>query len=222
MSVLPLQTAVASRQNTVRAKIGYSADVIFKRKPANEQPEKPVVGKGRPTPKRKEREKERLQPLVPDDRKAAKAKAKEQRAKAMSKQRAGMLAGEERFLPAKDRGKPRRWLRDYIDARNNFGDFVIPVTFTLMVISIIFSIPMQNIPFSADIQMAMLLGIYVCLIVSIAEAFYLNVKLRKELAKRFEETEIPARTGFYIFSRLVLLRKWRTPQPQVGRGEYPK
>ena len=74
-------------------------------------------GKGHATPSRKEREAANKRPLVPSDRKEAarmeRARANEERNKA----RIGLAAGDERYLPMRDRGPQKKFARDFVDAR---------------------------------------------------------------------------------------------------------
>ena len=83
-----------------------------------EAPAEPVktVGKGRATPKRKDAQARRLHPIVPADRKAARREARAKRDEAWERQRRAMITGDERYLPARDKGHIRRYIRDYIDA----------------------------------------------------------------------------------------------------------
>mgnify|MGYP003086913477 FL=1 len=95
---------------------------LFKKDRAPSQAEAPVepvktVGKGRATPKRKDAQARRLHPIVPVDRKAARREARAKRDEAWERQRRAMITGDERYLPARDKGHIRRYIRDYIDAR---------------------------------------------------------------------------------------------------------
>ena len=94
-----------------------------------EEPQAPVnpkftPKKGRPTPSRKEQQAARRQPLVVSDRKEAKAREREAMAKARERQNDALMGGDQRYLPAVDRGSQRRYIRDYVDARRNLGDFI--------------------------------------------------------------------------------------------------
>jgi len=86
------------------------------------RPASPPARKGRPTPKRREAEQARRRPLVPDgrgDRKALKAQAKVRR----EREYQAMITGDDRNLPPRDKGPVRRWVRDYVDARHNAGEY---------------------------------------------------------------------------------------------------
>ena len=65
------------------------------------------TGKGRPTRSRKEAEEARRRPLVPTDRKLAKKQSKEKRAEAYARQQEALETGDERYLPVRDKGRPR-------------------------------------------------------------------------------------------------------------------
>ena len=89
-------------------------------------PERPGA-KNRPTPKRREAEAARRVPLVPEDRKLAKAQARQRgRMERLARQDA-MRRGEDWAMLPRDRGRERAWVRDVIDARWNVGEFILPI-----------------------------------------------------------------------------------------------
>ncbi|MEO7348876.1 MAG: DUF3043 domain-containing protein, partial [Terrimesophilobacter sp.] len=94
-------------------------------------------GKGRPTPTRKEREAANLRPLVNNDRRAASKESRAKLALEREKARVGMAAGEEKYLPVRDRGAQRRWVRDYVDARFSVGEVLIPVMLITIVLTVV-------------------------------------------------------------------------------------
>src|SRR5690606_20936039 len=94
-------------------------------------------GKGRPTPKRNQREAQNLRPLVSNDRKAARKESREKMAAEREKMRGGMAAGDERYLPQRDRGPQRKWIRDYVDARFSVGEILIPLMFVVIFMTLI-------------------------------------------------------------------------------------
>ncbi|MFM9142124.1 MAG: DUF3043 domain-containing protein, partial [Actinomycetota bacterium] len=80
--------------------------------------------KGRPTPKRKEAEKERvLKRLAPAATKEAKKLQKRQSRIARSAQREAYLRGEVSALPPRGRGAIRTFVREYVDGSRSIGDF---------------------------------------------------------------------------------------------------
>ena len=93
------------------------------------------VGKGRPTPKRKEAESARKQGIsVPKDPKAAKRAARDRDREARAKSRAGLLAGDPQYFPRRDAGPVKAQVRDYIDRRRTVGEFFIPMAFVVLVL----------------------------------------------------------------------------------------
>src|SRR4051812_45926641 len=94
-------------------------------------------GKGRPTPTRKEKEEARKRPLVSSDRTAARKASREQMAEARERARIGMARGEEKYLPMRDRGPQKKYVRDYVDARFSIGELMIPFMVLLILSSLI-------------------------------------------------------------------------------------
>lgn len=177
---------------------------------ADEQP----AGKGRPTPKRREAEMRNRRPLVPDDRKEAKRRQREQRNEMWRKQREAMITGEERYLPIRDKGRVRRYARDYVDARFSVAEIFMPVAL-LMIIAMLF---VGTFPELANI---VVLGTYALLLLSILDGVVMVQLLKRRLRRTFDESEIPKWTGLYAFTRAFYFRRMRQPRPQVKRGQYP-
>jgi len=170
-----------------------------------------AAGKGRPTPTRKEREDARKRPLVPNDRKQA---AKEHRAKMnASRERArnGMANGEERYLPQRDRGVQKRWVRDYVDARISIGEFLIPVMFFVIILTFIPSPEAQTIS---------ILGLWAFFLVAVLDSTLLGFIIRRKLTKKFGADKVE-KVRWYAAMRSLQLRLLRLPKPQVKRGQFP-
>src|SRR6476619_6571039 len=93
--------------------------------------------KNRPTPKRRDQEAARKRPLVVTDRKAARDTERTKRREAQLKQRQAMVTGDDSHLPVRDKGPVRRYIRDYVDARWNLGEFMLPVMVVVLALSFI-------------------------------------------------------------------------------------
>jgi hypothetical protein len=167
--------------------------------------------KNRPTPKRKEREAARKRPLVPTDRKAAKRQAREERRKAAAVQHRAMLTGDEIHLPARDRGPVRRYIRDFVDARWNVGEWLLPIMLITLIVSYIRPNPTT---------IALSLMLYLLVIFAIGDAFFTWRRIKSQLAGKYSDAELRG-GGFYTFMRSFQLRRWRMPRPQVARGQFP-
>lgn len=169
------------------------------------------VGKGHATPSRKEQEAARKRPLVPDDRKAAakasRAKVNEQRERA----RVGMANGEERFLPYRDKGPQKRYVRDYIDARWNMGEVLLPL---MVAVILTYFVPVPEVAIYA------LTAVWGVILLVAIDCVLLTIRLRKKLAAKFGENRVE-KVGWYATMRSVQMRPLRLPKPQVKRGEFP-
>ena len=194
---------------------------MFSRNRSAAEPTPPPVAhgdapgsKGRPTPTRKEAEAARKRPLVPADRKVA---ARSQRAaskEARDREYQALQSGDERFLPYRDKGPVKRWIRDYVDARRNLGEYFLPVSL-LMVFSMFLT--QQNAAVAAVVIGVM----YLIVLATFADGFILSRKLKKRLEARFGAGNIPRGSLMYGVMRAFQIRRTRLPRPQVARGEHP-
>ena len=78
------------------------------------------VGKGRPTPKRRDARKRR-RTATPSNRKEAAALRRERLREQRTLQRQALQTGDERHLPARDAGPAKKLTRDYVDGRFTLG-----------------------------------------------------------------------------------------------------
>lgn len=171
------------------------------------EPETPAktVGKGRPTPTRKEAEAARKARLKP-----ARTRKEQQAARAgeAAKMREAMKTGDERYLPARDKGPVKRFVRDWIDARFTFAEIVLPIMIVALIVPYV----------SASIGVYAELFVLVVLAVVVVNLAVMMVMLRKELKRRFAGQSL-AGTTYYAIMRAVQLRPLRLPKPQVRIGE---
>ncbi len=169
-----------------------------------------TVGKGAPTPKRSAQVAARKRPLVPNDRKAARETSRLARREEQLKMRRALDTGEERYLPFRDKGPARRFIRDYVDARWNVAEFLMFAALVFVVISFVQI---------ATLQVYILVAFWVILGVVVIDCIILRAKLRKRLSEKFEG---PGRGDlWYAISRAMQIRRMRLPKPQVKRGAYP-
>lgn len=190
---------------------------MFSRKTAEQstpEPSPAPQGKGRPTPSRKESQAARQRPLVQTDRKAARAAQRAKRDEDYARQRQAMLTGDDRYLPPRDRGKVRRFVRDYVDARWSIGETFMPVAFVILFVMMLGS-RYPEVAWVATISMyALILG-------GVFDSLIMTRLLMKQLRARFDADEIPKWTGMYAFQRSFMLRRLRMPKPLNKRGEWP-
>jgi len=168
------------------------------------------AGKGRATPSRAEQEAARKRPLVPDT-KEAKARARAELSQQRDKARAGMAAGDERYLTARDKGPQRRWVRDWVDSGWHLGEAVMPA----MVLVIV----MTFIPITA-LQYYSFLGLWVFIFLVIGDMVLTSIRI-KRLAKAKWGDKVEKGLGWYGAMRSIQMRFLRLPKPQVKRGQRP-
>lgn len=168
--------------------------------------------KGRPTPTRKEREAANKRPIVVADRSEARRVNRERDRIERAKVNAGYAAGDERYLPMRDRGAQKRWVRDYIDARLSAGEFVIPVMFLVIIL--------MYLPFPAlsSYSTIALLGYFGLVII---DSVVLGYTVRRKLAARYGEDKVE-KVRWYAAMRALQLRMMRMPKPQVKRFQFPE
>lgn len=171
----------------------------------------PKVGKGAPTPSRAEQEAARKRPLVPNDRKEAARQARAKQTEARERARVGMALGEDKYLPTRDRGPQKKYVRDYVDARFSIGEILIPVMFAVIVLTLVPSYEVQTIGIFA------LWGFF---LVSVVDVIILGTILNRKLAAKFGAGKVE-KVRWYAAMRALQLRPLRLPKPQVKRGQYP-
>jgi hypothetical protein len=165
-----------------------------------------AAGKGRATPPRKEQEAARKRPLVPNDRKQATRASRDQVAAARERARVGMAAGEEKYLPVRDKGPQRRYVRDYVDARFSLGEVLLPLVL-LVFVSYFF-------PAIAD---WLLLAVWVVFVIVAIDCVILGFQVTRKLAAKFGAGKVERGVRWYAAMRAI-----RLPKPQVKRFQFPK
>lgn len=169
--------------------------------------------KNRPTPKRRDQEAARKRPLVVTDRKQARAQDREKRREAMSKARQAMITGDESGLPPRDKGPVRRYIRDYVDARRNLAEFMLPVMLIVLALSFLRT---------SEILLAVTVLTYGILLTAVADTFLMWRRLRARLTEKFgDEAARTKGNGMYAAMRAFQLRRSRMPKVQVDRGQFP-
>ncbi|MEV7972065.1 DUF3043 domain-containing protein [Cellulomonas sp. NPDC089187] len=173
------------------------------------------VGKGRPTPTRKQAEAANRRPLVPADRKAASKEARAVQRAEREKQYQAMQSGDERYLPAKDKGPVRRYIRMYVDARWNLGELFLPIAVVVLLANIGLSAISPSAAFFA------LIALYVFIIVMIVDTVIMWRKLKKKVLAKFGPDSLVRGTMMYAVTRVFQFRRARLPKPQNKHGEWP-
>ncbi|MCM1968974.1 DUF3043 domain-containing protein [Streptomyces sp. NPDC002812] len=172
----------------------------------------PQAPKGRPTPKRAVAQSQRKAVVASTgNRKEDAKRARERRRVEMTKQREALANGDERYLPNRDKGPVRRYVRDFVDSRFSVAEMFLPLAVIILVLS------MVRVPSIQNIALLLWLGVIALIIVDSAGMF---IRLRKALNQRFPDE--PKRGAVaYGLMRTLQMRRLRLPKPQVKRGERP-
>ena len=174
--------------------------------------------KNRPTPKRKEVEARRKSSsLAPAATKEEKQRAKIAAREARMRQREAFMRGDENAMPVRDRGPARRFVRNYIDSRRTFSEFVIPVTFLVLFLSLAPSPTSQRlgVTYTAAVGLIVMYG---AILASAIEAFVLTRRIKAAVSAKYPEANVKG-LGLYGWMRATQMRRTRMPRPQVKVGD---
>ena len=178
----------------------------------SKEPRDPQAPKGRPTPKRSEAQTQRRSvantKMTP---KEARNRSRDERRTAMQRQREALANGDERYLPARDKGPVRKFARDFVDSRFAIAEYFLPMAVVILVLSMIRVGSLQNI--------ALLLWLFV-IVAIVVDSAVTGFRLRKILAERFPNENRKGAVA-YALMRTLPMQRLRLPKPQVKRGERP-
>ncbi|WP_026918679.1 DUF3043 domain-containing protein [Gordonia shandongensis] len=182
-------------------------------------------GKGRPTPKRRDAQRRRG-PVAPPPMTRAEARARKkalrstmskqerkevaaERRRIRTEQREKMMAGDEKYMMARDRGPVRKMARDIVDSRRNVAGLFLPFAIFLLVMLM-----------SPNLAVLGNLVLLVFVLVTIIDSVYLGYRVNRRVRARYpDSTDHGFRLGWYSFTRAMQLRMMRAPKPQVKPGD---
>jgi hypothetical protein len=165
--------------------------------------------KGRPTPKRAEAERERRERIKPtSDPRARRLQEKKKRSETSKLMREALNNGDERYLPNRDKGPIRKFVRDYVDGRLTAAEFFMPIALASLVFMVAGA---GGIGGSLSSVMIMIV---------LFDSGVMSVQLKRALARKFPD-ESKRGAGGYALMRALTWRSLRTPKPQVARGYKP-
>ncbi len=183
---------------------------LFRRgsEPANPQPQPPITAatteagkKARPTPTRKEAEAARRQRV---NRTLSK---KEARAEASRQNRTQRM----RTVTAREAAPEKALLRDYVDARFNIGEFLLPSLVVILALSFL-NTALPRVTVISTVVM------YLFILAVLLDGFLMWRGYKKVLAERLPGT--PTRgLLMYGMNRSIQIRRFRMPSPRLKRGD---
>jgi DUF3043 family protein len=169
--------------------------------PATTTPAVPGTKKARPTPTRKEAEAARRQRVHQpmSNRQARAAAARQARADRL------------RTMALRDQSPEKSLMRDYIDARLNLGEFLLPSVVVILAITLLGS-------FFPNVAIFTTLLMYLFILAVIVDGFLMWRGFKRVLAKRLPDA--PTRgLMMYGMTRSTQIRRFRLPPPRIKRGE---
>ena len=98
-----------------------------------------------------------------------------------------MRTGDDRYLPARDKGPVRRFIRDYVDSRFSFIEMLIPL---MLVVLILGWTGNKTVTTYANLAM---LSVFALIIIDLIR---LRFRLRRELTTRFPDAPIKGTTYY--------------------------
>ncbi|MBP2356872.1 hypothetical protein JOF29_007982 [Kribbella aluminosa] len=131
-----------------------------------------------------------------------------------AKMQQAMQTGDDRYLPAADKGPIRRFARDYVDARYSVMEFALPILLVVSLVGVVFS---PQFPWLAG--MVNLLFLFMIVLIA-GDWLLLTAGVKKQIGIKFPK-ESTKGIGFYAVRRTMQMRRWRLPKPMVKRGERP-
>jgi hypothetical protein len=210
------------------ASLGYSSRVssLFRRKsadvvnpsPAEEVPGAPARPKsytpskkelGVATPKRNSNAR-KVTEAAPANRREAMKQMRERQRVERAEQAAGMKAGDERYLLARDRGPERALVRNIVDARRTVGTWFFGGALIVLVGS---TVQIPAVQLASNLLWALLaVGVVI-------DSILITRKVKRMVKDRFPKTD--QRIGslqIYGVMRALTFRRMRVPKPHVGLG----
>jgi len=181
-------------------------------------------GKGKATPRRRDAEARKRGPVAPPptsmreamkrnkELRKANPVSKEDRREAARQRRERMMSGDDKYLPPRDKGPVKAYVRDVVDSRRNLLGLFMPLAI-LVFLALLVPAP--------AIQQYMTLVCMAMLLVMAVEGVVNGRKISKAARARFPK-EPPAAlrgVGWYAFVRASQIRKLRVPKPRLKPGD---
>ena len=131
------------------------------------------------------------------------------RSESSQKMRQAMKTGDERFLPARDKGPVKRFIRDFVDHRFSFVELMIPLLIVTMVMG-----------YSGNARLASIGNtiLFGTLLLVVVDILVMRFRLRRELTRRFPDAPLKG-TTYYAVMRSLQMKFMRLPKAQVRIGQ---
>ncbi len=161
----------------------------------------PSGKKDRPTPTRKEAEAARRQ------RMNTTLSKKQSRAAASRQSRSERM----KTISAREAVPEKVLMRDYIDARFNLGEFLLPSVVVILAVTLLGS-------YWPVVTLIATMAMYLFIIGVFVDGYLMWRGFKKVLAKRLPKAS-PKGLLMYGMTRSTQIRRFRSPAPRIKRGE---
>ena len=211
------------RRNSAGATDGQAQDSQAAQSPEAPAKDKPSAkaGKGRPTPKRSEAERDRYRSITgsttsgrgPSSGTKSRGKATpEEKTRARTerdKRMAAMRRGEDWALGPRDRGPVRKLARDYVDSHRRPSEYYMYVLIVLLI-----ALLSRNKALETYVTPFVL----VLIVVIALDAFLIRRALRKLVTERCPNESTRGMTTYAVM-RALQIRRFRMPKPWLKPGD---
>jgi hypothetical protein len=165
--------------------------------------------KGEATPKRPVANR-RVVEAKPANTKEARALARKKRQEDGAARRAGMAAGDDKYVMARDKGPVRAYVRDIVDSRRNVGSLFL-VALVLML-----GLSAPAVPAMRVASNFVLLGFILLLVV---DSVFLSRRVKRMISAKFPKNDEKWGALYrYAVMRAMSVRMMRMPKPKVKPG----
>jgi hypothetical protein len=161
----------------------------------------PTSKKDRPTPTRKEAEAARRQ------RMSTTLSKKQSRAVASRESRSQRM----KAISAREAVPEKVLMRDYIDARFNLGEFLLPSVVVILAVTLVGSYWPSVTLIATGAMYLFIIGVFV-------DGYLMWRGFKKVLAQRLPKAS-PKGLLLYGMTRSTQIRRFRSPAPRIKRGE---
>lgn len=179
------------------------------------EPESPqkkgyTPGKGAPTPKRRDAEANRRRTMTaPKTRKEAARQMRERNARERKMAEQEAAKGNDRYLPARDRGPAKTLTRDFVDSRRTISQYFMFLSIAIVLIA---TVPVPQV------QM-LIYYLWVAMMAVVIIEGFLTGRRAKQLVRERLPTESTRGIAMYAAMRALMIRKLRMPKTRVNVGD---
>lgn len=167
-------------------------------------------GKGAPTPKRRDAEANRRRTMTaPKTRKEAARQMRERNARERKMAEQEAAKGNDKYLPARDRGPAKALTRDLVDSRRTISQYFMFLSIGIVLIA---TVPVPQV------QMLIYYLWILMMAVVVFEGFITGRRAKRLVQERLPD-ESTRGIAMYAAMRALMIRRLRMPKTRVKVGD---